>query len=114
MGTLIHFCGADMDASDKDDGQVQSVLTLGQHADNASSGAVTPCILAAAAANDVHAKYLVHKGARRDVLLPGNFTLFHIAADLNLVGTLAALLDEADSHTTGFTHYLHLSRHTNN
>ena len=86
-----------MDASDKDDGQVQSVLTLGQHADNASSGAVTPCILAAAAANDVHAKYLVHKGARRDVLLPGNFTLFHIAADLNLVGTLAALLDEADS-----------------
>lgn len=60
---------------------------------------MTPCVLAAAAANDAHAKYLVQKGARRDVLLPGNFTLFHIAADLNLVGTLAALLDAPDSHT---------------
>ena len=57
-----------------------------------------PIIMAAAAANDVHCKYLVEAGADCTTELPGNVTLYHMAADLNLVGTLAALLEVNDDN----------------
>lgn len=55
-----------------------------------------PLILAAAASNDKHASILIKKGGNAlDVtnVLPGNITVFHMAADLNLVLTLKALLE---------------------
>jgi ankyrin repeat protein len=60
---------------------------------------ISPLIVAAAAGNDVHAKILVQRGADRGTIFGGNLTVFHIAADLNLVGTLAALID-ADKDCT--------------
>eukprot|EP00978_Attheya_sp_CCMP212_P000889 scaffold1906_cov33-Attheya_sp.AAC.1 len=53
-------------------------------------------VMAAAANNDAAAKALVQRGADRAQILPGNVTIYHMAADLNLVGTLAALLDPSD------------------
>jgi tetratricopeptide (TPR) repeat protein len=83
LKTLVETCGANMNAKNQ-------------------SG-MTAIVLAAAAANDVHCKYLVQAGADCTMKLPGNVTLYHMAADLNLVGTLAALLertkDSADAQT---------------
>ena len=55
---------------------------------------LTPLMLAAAAGNDLHSKWFVQAGASPTSVLPGNVTIYHIAADLNLVGTLAELLEK--------------------
>ena len=69
-------CGADVNA----------------HQEN---GIPTPLVLAVAAGNDSHAKHLLQiPDISLDTRLPGNVTLFHMAADLNLVGTLALLLEK--------------------
>jgi len=73
LGALIEDCAADVDAPN-DDG-------------------ICSLILASAAGNDAHAKVLVQHGADRGVILEGGVTVYHIAADLNLVGTLAAMMD---------------------
>lgn len=54
---------------------------------------LTPLLLAAAAGNDAHAKYLVEQGADITVEFPGQVSIFHMAADCNLVATLAVLLE---------------------
>jgi len=53
---------------------------------------ISSLLLAAASGNDTHAKKLVENGADRGFILGGNMTVYHIAADLNLFGTLEALL----------------------
>lgn len=58
---------------------------------------MTPLVLAMAAGNDAHAKFLVGHGASVDTKLPGNVTLLHMAADCNLVGTLHALVQRVSS-----------------
>jgi ankyrin repeat protein len=59
------------------------------------NGIPTPLVLAVAAGNDKHAKYLLQiPDISLDTKLPGNVNLFHMAADLNLVGTLALLLEK--------------------
>lgn len=60
---------------------------------------ITPLILAAASGNDAHAKILVESGADRGFILGGNMNVFHIAAELNLVETLHALLNTKESDT---------------
>jgi ankyrin repeat protein len=52
---------------------------------------------AAASGNDSHAKALVECRADRGFILNGNNTVFHIAADLNLIETLSALLKDCES-----------------
>jgi ankyrin repeat protein len=69
-------CGADVNAQEED-------------------GIPSPLVLAVAAGNDIHAKRLLQiPDISLDTKLPGNVTLFHMAADLNLVGTLALLLEK--------------------
>jgi len=57
-----------------------------------------PLILAAAANNDKHASILVEKGANWSTILPGNVNLLHMAADLNLIRTLQAILSFQSSN----------------
>lgn len=60
-----------------------------------------PLVIAAAAGNDTNSKYLINAAKEMDkdispsldFVLPGNFTLLHIVADMNLVGTLSLLLE---------------------
>lgn len=72
LGALVE-CGADLNTLNK-------------------SG-LSPLLLAAAAGNDKHAKYLVQQGADVTLQLPGNITIYHMAADCNLIGTLTELLE---------------------
>lgn len=72
--TLIEDCGGDV-----------NVL---------NEGGISALVLAAASGNDHHAKILVEFGADRGFILGGNMTIFHIAAELGLVKTLAELLKE--------------------
>lgn len=87
-------CGADINASS-----------------NASQQLVPPpLVMALAAGNDHHGKCLVEQARERNIdlrptlefVLPGNVTVFHMAADMNLVGTLALLLEQ----TTDQSDYL--------
>jgi ankyrin repeat protein len=87
-------CGADINASS-----------------NASQQLVPPpLVMALAAGNDHHGKCLVEQARERiidlrptlEFVLPGNVTVFHMAADMNLVGTLALLLEQ----TTDQSDYL--------
>jgi len=79
LNTLLQECGANV---------------------NAKNEQGMPClIMAAAARNDVHCNLLVEAGADISTELPGNINIFHMAADLNLVGTLAALVDMHDKAT---------------
>lgn len=59
-----------------------------------SESGVTPLIVALASGNDGNAKYLVEHSDSdsRNVILPGNVTAYHIAADMNLPHALQALL----------------------
>jgi ankyrin repeat protein len=84
-------CGADMNASNTDAAQFFP----------------PPLVMAIAAGNDRHGKCLVdavkERGIdlrpTRDFSLPGNVTVFHMAADMNLVGTLALLLEQVDDRS---------------
>jgi ankyrin repeat protein len=88
-------CGADINASS-----------------NASQAQLVPppLVMAIAAGNDHHGKCLVEQARERGIdlrptlefVLPGNVTVFHMAADMNLVGTLALLLEQ----TTDQSDYL--------
>jgi len=52
-----------------------------------------PIIMAAACGNDKTTSFLVRNGAEIGCILSGNVTLLHVCADLNLVGTLAAIVE---------------------
>jgi len=61
---------------------------------------ISSLILATASGNDIHAKILVESGADRGFILGGNITVFHIAAEMNLLGTLDALVNLDTSVST--------------
>ena len=97
-GTPLHWAAA-LQGNHTD--TLQALLDAGKHDDD-DDGAfmnaknennLTPLLLAAAAGNDSHAKLLVQHGADIEWGLPGNVSIFHMAADCNLVGTLAVLLE---------------------
>jgi ankyrin repeat protein len=65
-----------------------------------------PLVMAIAAGNDQHGKFLLLQARQRSIdlsptvefSLPGSVTVYHMAADMNMVGTLALLLEDADLH----------------
>jgi ankyrin repeat protein len=82
MDALIE-CGANVNAQQSGD------------SGSSSSSIPPPLVLAVAAGNDRHGKRLLQApDISIDTQLPGNVTLFHMAADLNLVGTLSMLLEK--------------------
>jgi tetratricopeptide (TPR) repeat protein len=85
MKSLISYCHANIHAK--------------------SENGVTPLIVALASGNDANATYLVENSDSddRNVILPGNVTAYHIAADMNLPHALRALLlsyDEGSNNTS--------------
>lgn len=80
LTTLLDVCGADVNALND-----QGIPAL---------------ILAAAHGNDAHCKVLVEHGADRGMILAGNVTVYHVAADLNMLETLKAMfaIDEKDKN----------------
>lgn len=94
-GTPLHWASGIPPTKDYSE-TILALLNCGANVDAPNESGISCLILAAASSNDAHAKILVKHGADRGVILGGNITVFHIAADLNLVGTLAALL-EVDS-----------------
>jgi tetratricopeptide (TPR) repeat protein len=85
MKSLISYCHANIHAK--------------------SESGVTPLIVALASGNDGNATFLVENSDSddRNVILPGNVTVYHIAADMNLPHALRSLLlsyDEASSNTS--------------
>ena len=87
IGALLD-CGGDLNASKVDGSQMIP----------------PPLVMALAAGNDRHAKYLVEEAKKRDIdirstlefSLPGQLSPYHVAADMNMVGTLALLLEYGD------------------
>lgn len=64
-----------------------------------------PLVLAMAAGNDAHGAFLLQSGADvtasiHFVLQPGNVTMYHMAADMNLPGTLAQLIERCNDPST--------------
>jgi ankyrin repeat protein len=85
-------CGADINASQVDDSQM-----------------IPPSlVMALAAGNDLHAKCLFGEAKNREIdlrpslefNLPGQLSPYHVAADMNMVGTLALLLESLDKNAT--------------
>lgn len=91
-GTPLHWVSGTPPSKDYGE-TVLALLKCGADIDAPNEGGISALILAVAAGNDSHAKILIQHGADRGVILGGNVTVYHIAADLNLVGTLAALLE---------------------
>jgi len=92
--TPLHWASSDPPPNDYSE-TISALLDLGADVDpkSDSEGGIPPLIVACASGNDVHAKILVEHGADRGVLLGGNVTIYHMAADLNLQATLKAMLD---------------------
>lgn len=81
LDALISYCGADTGATNE-------------------SG-ITPLILALASGNDDNATFLVERSSDADlgVILSGNVTAYHIAADMNLPRALRALLSKNEKNS---------------
>jgi len=73
---------------------MEALLECGANIDAKNEQGLSPLILAAAAGNDANASFLAQKGADKTIQIPGGLTIFHMAADLNLVQTLRTLLDD--------------------
>lgn len=93
-GTPLHWAaGLSKDYS----AIIDELLACGADVNAHEEGGIpSPLVLAVAAGNEKHAKRLlqVPGDISLETKLPGNVTLFHMAADLNLVGTLALLLEK--------------------
>jgi len=59
----------------------------------ANDQGLTALIVAVATGNDDNATCLIQHGADRGILLGGNLTVYHMAADTNMAKTLAAMLE---------------------
>jgi ankyrin repeat protein len=98
-GTPLHWACAAVTAKDFTS-TIDALIECGanvnaQQTTGQNNRIPTPLVLAAAAGNDKHAKRLLQcPDISIDTQLPGNVTLFHMAADLNLVGTLSLLLEK--------------------
>ena len=102
-GTPLHWaCAESKDYTSTLEALLQcgaNVNAQQQHQNSSDGGTMMippPLVLAVAAGNDAHAKRLLQcpEIVLNNITLPGNVTLFHMAADLNLVGTLALLLQK--------------------
>ena len=82
MEALLSYCQADIRAKNEQ--------------------GITPLFIALASGNDENAAFLVERGNDEDrsVILTGNVTAYHIAADMNLVHTLRALLSADENKST--------------
>jgi ankyrin repeat protein len=89
-GTPLHWAAA---LSGNHTDTLQALLDDGADMNSKNENALTPLLLAAAAGNDTHAKFMLQHGADIEWGLPGSVSIFHMAADCNLVGTLAVLLE---------------------
>ena len=100
-GTPLHWAAGAPSSGGRSD-TLEALLDCGADVNAASDDAngLSALTLACAAENDAKGKLLVRRGADRTGVLPGGATVYHMAADLNLVGTLAALI-EADEVRTG-------------
>jgi ankyrin repeat protein len=91
-GTPLHWAaaaGRDFSAT------MDQLISCGADVNAQDDSIPFPLVLAVAAGNDKHSKRLLQSpDISIDTKLPGNVTLFHMAADLNLVGTLALLLEK--------------------
>lgn len=101
LTTLISFYDAE---KKKQEANPDSNTPLVDIVNAPNEQGMPPLILAAAANNDKHASLLVEHGADWMTLLPGNVTLLHMAADLNLIRTLNSImtLPDQDTHLTKF------------
>lgn len=79
---------------------IEELIRLGAKPDIVSEQGITPLILAIASNHDANATILVRNGADRGIILQGNVTVFHMAADLNLKSTLRALIDDQNDQAT--------------
>jgi len=91
-GTPLHWAAALR--GDYSQTTLKALVEAGADLNTSNESGLSPLLLAAAAGNDKHAKYLVDQGADVTLELPGKITVFHISADCNLVGTLATLLEK--------------------
>ena len=89
-GTPLHWAsGVEEDFSDT----LEALLECGADVNATNKTGVSPLILAAASGNDVHCRVLVKHGAKRDFVLSGNNSVYHIAADMNQIATLKTLIE---------------------
>ena len=96
-GTPLHWAAALR--GDHTATTLQALVEAGADLDTKNEAGLTPLTLAAAAGNDQHTKFLVQQGADATLELPGKITIYHMAADCNLVGTLAVLLEKYPNST---------------
>ena len=96
--TPLHWASSDAPPKDYSE-TINALISLGAEVNPSSEGGIPPLVVSCASANDAHAKLLVKHGADRGVIMSGNVTVYHMAADLNLRATLKAMLD-ADADTT--------------
>ena len=96
-GTPLHWAaGGGGNGKPKDlSGTIQELISLGAKPNLVNDQGLTPLLLAVASCSDANASVLVKNGSDRGVILKGNVTVFHMAADLNMVETLRALLDSS-------------------
>mmetsp|Transcript_10884 Transcript_10884/g.15328 ORF Transcript_10884/g.15328 Transcript_10884/m.15328 type:complete len:660 (-) Transcript_10884:142-2121(-) len=98
-GTPLHWASGTQPPSDRTP-QLQTLLSYGANVNSTDENGITPLLIAAASGNDRHAALLVQNGADRGAILAGNITIYHVAADLNLIRTMAALMEYRDDVTT--------------
>lgn len=80
---------------------VRTLFDLGADVNKCNpEGGIPALIVALASSNDTHGKLLVEQGADRGLILSGGVTVFHMAAELNLKASLAAML-EVDAGKSG-------------
>ena len=92
-GTPLHWAAGGNDVTLD---TISALIKAGAKVDTENNQGLTPLIMAAASEKDHIAAYLVQQGACRTFVYPGDTTVFHISADLNLVQTLTSLLSSDD------------------
>lgn len=109
-GTPLHWACATPPPKDYTD-TISALLDCGAdpniHKVEDSQMIPPPLVLALAAGNDCHAKYLLKEAEKRGIdlgptlafTLPGRLSPYHVAADMNMVGTLALLLEKVPKDT---------------
>lgn len=100
--TPLHWATSDPPPADYSK-TIQALIDLGadvnacsadkEGKDEGGNGVGIPVLIGAlASGNDIHAKILVENGADLGILMSGNVTVLHMAAELNLHLTLSAMI----------------------
>lgn len=96
-GTPLHWAAGTSPKKEKEEDFAEALTSLiddcGADVNAPNDQGMPPLVLAAAANNDKAGTILVKNGADATKILPRNVTVFHMAADLNLIWTLSALLE---------------------